>query len=238
MTILESFDDYNQLFYTILQPKLEQYLDQPDTDAQLVLSMPNIPQIVFENLVYGNRSINWNKTQLYPVAGNNQMANFTAVVDYFVCNFSYIYGVKNGTGSLYMQNVSVSLLMQFDVITGPGLGLNVSIPVDPVFSYSNLTFTLYNQTDLTNGVNQVCGMFPSLIVQNVVSGIRSRIPSFINSLLDNDVWGSSSLLANILFSYQVRLVDIQSVQLTDQSVTKNFINITLYATTWTNATVS
>ena len=241
LAVMVSFEEFNQILHQIVQPKIEQYLSLTDRNAELTLTMPDLPQLRFTNLTFGDRSINWNKTQVFPSDIDNQTIRFEGLVDYCVCNFTYNYSVLGGRGSMYMEQAFLSLFLKFNVNPSlAGIGMNISITGDPIFSYKNLTFNLENQTSITSTVNDIIGKLPGTIIQNTIKGIQFNIPYFINSLLLMDVWKSSQFIEStqLLLSYQARVLDIGWVELQDQGISKPFINVTVLLSMWTNATVS
>ena len=236
-----SFEEFNQLLHQIVQPKIEQYLNLTDNEAELTLTMPDLPQLRFTNLSFGDRSINWNKTQVFPSDIDNKTARFEGLIDYYVCNFTYNYAILQGRGSLYMEQAFLSFLFKFNVDPNiAGIGFNFSITGDPIFSYKNMSFNLENQTEITKTVNAVIEKVPGTIIQNTIKGIQMNIPYFINNLLQMDVWKASKFIefTTLLLSYQARALDIRWVELQDQGISKKFINATVLLSMWTNATVS
>jgi hypothetical protein len=111
-----------------------------------------------------------------------------------------------------------------------GLGFEVFIVGSPSLVYAGMQFDLANEAEFTDGVNFVCDALPTNILNNVVSGLRERIPDFINGMVtDPNSWTDIKTLgfANLDVIWAGRVLNITSVQLEDQGLTYSFLNVSL-----------
>jgi len=224
-----SFDEVNQLFMGTIEPKIRQFLEK-GFSGEVDMALPSFPNVAFSNLSFFNYSIIWNETRIDPTK-DPQVFRYTSYVDYYNCAFSYEYGIKKGNGTLLMEGVFLNFSFSVNFSNGiGGLGFEVFIVGSPSLVYAGMQFDLANEAEFTDGVNFVCDALPTNILNNVVSGLRERIPDFINGMVtDPNSWTDIKTLgfANLDVIWAGRVLNITSVQLEDQGLTYSFLNVSL-----------